>query len=460
MHLLYVLPEFPPDFGGGIATVYGRLLPRLAAQGHRITVVLASRERLDQPGYCWQGVEVVPLESSRLAQAGEDLKGWRHHGFLYHFLPIAWAAWLQAQEQGVFDVVEATDWALLFLPWLVQQRRQPVVVSLHGSCGQVDWHGNPGARGGEGQLVRLLETAALPLADAVIANSTLNAEFWWQQCGVRAQVIPPLAEDLVESASLPAASGFHIVAPRSNRGVVVGRLQNLKGPEVLCRALRLLPGQQVDWIGQDTTWEEGCLSTADHLRREFPDVVDHQLHLLGQLPPHQVRDHISQAAFLCVPSFFDVFNITILEAIAVRTPVICSRQAGGSMLFQQEGAGYLFDPDNLEQLAVAMQALQSLTVAQESDLCQSAMEQAISICEASRVARQVTDAYVRSIKSWQPRGGDLWIESVITMGLEDALPKVSIRRRNWALRLASTIKKRILKLVVRVKYFRCMAASR
>ena len=273
-------------------------------------------------------------------------------------------------------------------------------------------------------------------------------------------MIPPLVEDLAESALLPATSGFHLALPRSARGVVVGRLQNWKGPDVLCRALRLLPGQQVDWIGQDTAWEESTISTADHLRREFPDVVDHQLHLLGKLPPHQVRDHISQAAFLCVPSFFDVFNITILEAIAVRTPVICSRQAGGGMLLQQEGAGYLFDPDNPGQLAEAMHALQALSAAQEFGLCQSAMEQAISSCKASTVARQVTDAYVSSIKSWQLRGGDLWIESVITKGLEDALPKVSIRRRNWTLRLASTIKKQIPKLVAGVKLFRGTTASR
>lgn len=460
MHLLYVLPEFPPDFGGGIATVYGRLLPRLAAQGHRITVLLASRERLDQPGYCWQGVEVVPLQSPQLAQAQEELKAWRHHAFLNHFLPLAWAAWHQAQDLAAFDVVEVTDWALLFLPWLVQQRRQPVMVSLHGSCGQVDWHGNPGARGGEGQLVRLLETAVLPLADGVIANSSLNADFWWQQCGMRAQVIPPLAEDLNESASLPAPPGGNLMAPRSDRGVVVGRLQNWKGPEVLCRALRLLPGQQVDWIGQDTTWEEGCMSTADYLRRGFPDVVDHQLHLLGQLPPHQVRDHISQASFLCVPSFFDVFNITILEAIAVRTPVICSRQAGGSMLLQQEGAGYLFDPDKPEQLAEAMKSLKALTAAQKFDLCESAMAQAISSCEASRVARQATDAYVLSIQNWHPRGGDLWIESVIINGIEVAIPKASMRCRKWIVRLVSILKKRTLMAVNKFQHPRDKTASR
>jgi hypothetical protein len=159
------------------------------------------------------------------------------------FLPVTSAAWLQAQQFEQPDLVEVTDWGLLFVPWLVQQRRQPVIVSLHGSCGQVDWHGNPGARSGERQLVRLLESTAMPLADAVIANSTLNAEFWWQECSVRAEVIPPVADQ-----PAPPSAGH----ARSQRGVVVGRLQNWKGPEVFCKALRLVPNQQVDWIGQVT----------------------------------------------------------------------------------------------------------------------------------------------------------------------------------------------------------------
>ena len=75
MQLLYVLPEFPPDFGGGIATVYGRLLPRLAALGHRVTgvdrnpeavaVSFASmvREVTDERGTHWEWR--TPLEPSK-----------------------------------------------------------------------------------------------------------------------------------------------------------------------------------------------------------------------------------------------------------------------------------------------------------------------------------------------------------------------------------------------------------
>lgn len=407
MHLLYVLPEFPPDFGGGIATVYGRLLPRLAADGHRITVLLASRERLDQPGYSWQGVEVVSLQSPKLDQAHEELKAWRHHAFLHHFLPLAWSAWLQAQELGAFDVVEATDWALLFVPWLVQKRRQPVMVSLHGSCGQVDWHGNPSGRMGQGQLVRLLETAVLPLADGVIANSTLNAEFWWQQCGVRAEVIPPMTT----GPALPLGG-----QARSERGVVVARLQNWKGPEVLCEALRLVPNQQVDWIGQDFPWQESPTSSSTHLRKSFPDVVDHQLHFLGSLPPDQAQYAIQQAAFLCVPSLWDVFNVTVLEAIAAATPVLCSSGAGAAMLLEHGRTGYLFDPRQPLELADAICSMQAHTPTEHQRITGQAREHIAGLTNPSEVSSQHQAVYTKAADGFQSRESASWLCEALRSG--------------------------------------------
>lgn len=407
MRLLYVLPEFPPDFGGGIATVYGQLLPRLAAAGHRITVLLASRERLDQPGYLWQGVEVVPLQSAALAQGQQQMHAWRHHAFLNQFLPVAWAAWSQAQELGAFEVVEATDWALLFLPWLVQRRSQPVVVSLHGSCGQVDWEGNPAGRSGEGQLVRLLETAVMPLADRLIANSTLNADFWWQHCGVRPQVIPPIAAQ-------PTAAAAGIA--RSPRGLVVARIQNWKGPEVLCRALRDLPGQQIDWIGHDTPWQESTITTSTHLRKEFPDVVDHQLHLLGPLPPEEVLAHIQQAAYLCVPSLWDVFNVTLIEAIAVGTPVICSRRAGASMIIHHGQSGYLADPDQPYDLADSIRSLQALSSEERQVVTAAALSSLTRFLNPARIVALHEAAYHEALDAFRSREPSPWLSDLMAFG--------------------------------------------
>jgi hypothetical protein len=42
MKLLCVIPEYPPDFGGGIATYYGALLPALARCSVSVTALIGS----------------------------------------------------------------------------------------------------------------------------------------------------------------------------------------------------------------------------------------------------------------------------------------------------------------------------------------------------------------------------------------------------------------------------------
>lgn len=452
MRLLYVLPEFPPDFGGGISTLYSKLLPSLVQSGHSVTVLLAGQDYLDKPSYTWRGVEVLCLQSEKLTSGLQAMEAWSHHAFLHHFLPTAWASWMQAQDLGPFDLVETTDWALLFIPWLVQARRQPVLVSLHGSCGQLDWHENPDCRSGEGQLVRILESAILPLADCLIANSNLNAEFWWQQCGVLPQVIPPIAEAQSESGLNIAASNPNWSERRSNRGVVVGRLQNLKGPEVLCKALRLLPGQQINWIGHELDWEGSNIGTAAYLRRNFPDVVDHQLHLFGKVPPDQVKSLIRQAAFLCVPSLFDVFNITVLEAIAVHTPVICSLQAGAVMLIHHNKNGFVFDPAEPKQLALAIRDFLELSSLERDDLCRSALAQARDVCGESHIVRLFIDLYAHSVQDFKPRGGNVWLECMMLKGWITSSHKITSSCRRKSIDLYRYLLKLICPLVYRVLF--------
>jgi glycosyltransferase involved in cell wall biosynthesis len=447
MRILYILPEFPPEFGGGIATVYGQLLSKLQSSGHEITVLLARQDRLDQVSYFWEGVSVVPLQSDYLQQAKEVLSVWRNHTFLYNFLPVAWAAWNQVSAMGAFDIIEVTDWALLFLPWLVNERRQPVVVSLHGSCGQVDWHGNPSCRRGEGQLVRLLEAASLPLADCLVANSRTNCEFWRQQCGVVAQTIPPIFESSPSSIQLSQSKQLQITPGLSRRGLVVGRLQNWKGPEVLCQALRSLPGVQIDWIGQDTSWEESSISTSSHLREKFPDIIDRQLHLLGPRPPHEVRQRILEASFLCIPSLWDVFNVTSLEAITLGTPVICSNQAGASMLFEDQISGYLFDPSSPASLAERLQVMNDFSAPTKDLMARRA---------CSNLSHWVNDAapisaylrlYSDLVESFSTPKPSEWLSSFIGHGSDSP----TIQNTHAAAKAVKAIRSRCARILKKVE---------
>jgi len=348
-----VLSEYLPDSGGGIISYYAGVLPPLVAAGHRVDVLVAAADKLDRPETVLGGVRVRYLKSATLARAAA---GWERYRIGYPtfaaFLPLAWAAYEEAGRGAGYDLVETTDFPLLFAPWVVSTDSPPVVVALHGSCGQLEWHEHPERVSLDADLLRLVERAALACAPAIYGNSETNARFWRAATRREVGLLPPAFYGEV---------GAPVAARRPvGTGVVAGRCQNWKGPHVLCEALKLLPGVKVRWFGRDVVDAATGLSQAEFLQRKYPGIIGTQLILEGAQPRERVYAEIAGAAFLCVPSEWDVFNLTVVEAMALGAPVICSLRAGAAMLIKHGENGFLFDPAVPAQLAAAIQAVLAL----------------------------------------------------------------------------------------------------
>jgi len=614
LNLLYILSEYLPDSGGGIISHYARILPGLVARGHEVTVVLASKDKLDHPAYEIDGVRVRPLQSKYLEQYANRFGRWAGLDIFYYLLPVAWAAWAQAQEECDYDLVEVTDWALLFLPWVVAKRRAPVVVSLHGSCGQVDWFGKGEPRSLDGDLVRMVEATALRGADVVHANSRANAEFWREKTGREIRVIPPayggrdaadggpeeyaspneecfalhgaqhstgerglmaesggpkvdlttentesteelsttierqggrekeqpkvgpkgegvgttesnetdghgwekrratpgepglalssknsftseLARDskntsptrsasgpalahcagemgsdggnqLAESAEFlegqsqaglqmgnqknrairaandPSASGensssvpireirgFHS-APLDAPGLVVGRLQNWKGAEVLCRALRLVPEIGIEWVGGNTDWGSSGRKASEYLAANYPDVFGKQLRWMGRLDRVEVAKKMHAAGFLVVPSLWDVFNLTVAEGMDAGLPVICSRAAGAEMLIEHGKSGLLFDPAKPEELAECLKFVAGMSAVEKMEVGKMAQESVKNVLDGERILNLLEDSYIEAIQKRFLQRTDEWLESLLSPGAEHKTsPNMGLVRR-------------------------------
>lgn len=408
MKLLYVLPEYLPDSGGGIITHYARVLPELARRGHSVKVLVASKEKLDRSACEIEGVMIESLQSRFYEEYADRFGRWEGLDIFRFMLPVAWAAWAQARESPGHDLVETTDWGLLFPPWIVSERKSPVVVSLHGSCGQVDWHEKPFSRSLDGDLVRMAEGSALRCADAVHANSRANAEFWRTQAGCDVTVIPPAFES---RRGQPLTSG-----KSGSKGLVVGRLQNLKGAGLLCQALRLTPEVEIEWIGSDTAWEGSGVMASAHLAASHPDVFGKKLRWVGPLDREGVMRKMKEAAFLVVPSLWDVFNLTVAEGMEAGLPVICSRAAGAEMLIEDGRSGFLFDPSSPEQLAARLRQASALTGEQRSMMGHAARESALSKLATDRVVEMMEQSYGQAIAKGSRASVDEWSRSLFYPG--------------------------------------------
>ena len=188
-------------------------------------------------------------------------------------------------------------------------------------------------------ILDALQRVGVARATRVQGYSEANTRFWQCQTGSRVDCIRPAWQPLLARDEAP---------PRTERGLVVGRVQRWKGPEVLCDALHLLGPRAplVDWVGRDTPFETRSTSASDHLRRKWPDVWGP---VVTQRPQSSFEDTArleAAAAFVVVPSLWDTFNFTCVEAMGSATPVMLT--GGASELIQDGVNGFTFENGDCE----------------------------------------------------------------------------------------------------------------
>ncbi|MEI8287844.1 MAG: glycosyltransferase family 4 protein [Verrucomicrobiota bacterium] len=417
MKLLFILSEYLPDSGGGIISFYGQVLPELVHCGHEVSVLVANHHQLDRPAAEVDGVRVEYLQASRLEAARAGLQRFQPTPTLWAFLPLAWAAFHQCDGGAGFDVVESTDWMLLLAPWVVAKGKAPVVVSLHGSCGQVDWYGQPDRSFADSDFVRLIETALIRQAMTVHANSRNNAEFWIRQTARPVAVIPPAFPGPAKAALNPP--------PVREVGLVVGRLQSWKGPHVLCEALRLVPAARVEWIGRDTVWNSTGELTSSFLARQYSDVFGSRLIHRSPAPHAEVLRQMQGAKFVCVPSTWDVFNLTAAEALASGTPLICSSGAGAEMLVAHGVNGFRFESGNADALAACLRAVLAQSTGERDQMVERAGKTIQAQLAPDHIATLLTTRYQEIRRRGISTQGDEWLEHLLTPAAANPAPKRS-----------------------------------
>lgn len=139
--------------------------------------------------------------------------------------------------------------------------------------------------------------------------------------------------------------GFHDVAPVNvpcaPRLVCVGRLCEQKGQLLLLEAAHRLAAQSIDF--------ELVLAGDGEMREEIGALIARhglqaQVRITGWISSAQVREEILAARALVLPSFAEGLPVVIMEAMALRRPVLTTYVAGIPELVRPGENGWLFLP--------------------------------------------------------------------------------------------------------------------
>jgi L-malate glycosyltransferase len=173
---------------------------------------------------------------------------------------------------------------------------------------------------------------------------------------------------------------------------------NLKNPQAAIKAFGLLsrelPDAEMFMYGAD--YEEGGIASQWAASKG----LSRNIHFCGFLPPPDLQRELKEMSMLLHPSLEEACPMTLLEAMALRLPIVAGSDAGGVPWLLDEGrAGFLTDVRNPKKIAQAV-----LTCVREAEECEqkqrNAHNRVMSLFSPNSVAEQYEKLYEKVLSSY------------------------------------------------------------
>ena len=166
---------------------------------------------------------------------------------------------------------------------------------------------------------------------------------WFRSCGYPSDRVFPFA--YVTEIAVPPDAGE---AGGPFRILFVGRLVDLKGVDVLLRAVARTADVHLEVIG-DGPLRGPLTILADELG------IGGRVEWRGQMPPAEIAPRLARSDVLVLPSRKDGWGAVVNEALMLGTPVICSSACGAHDLVQRDWLGTVVPADDVDALARAIE---------------------------------------------------------------------------------------------------------
>jgi glycosyltransferase involved in cell wall biosynthesis len=312
MKILQVIPYFTPKRGGDVNVVYN-ISKHLMKIGHEITIVTTNFEFDKDYANSLDGINVIPFKS--IANIGMML-----------FSP-AMKKWLR-NEIRKFDVIHLHTFRSYqnnLICYYTKKFGIPYVLQAHGSVLPFF------ARQRSKKIFdKIWGYGILKDAAKVIALNKTEVE-QYKKMGVDEDKIEivPNGIDLSEYRNLPRKGEFRSkYFIRENEKIILflGRIHKIKGIDLLVQTFSDL-SKEMDNIRLVIVGpNERFLST---LKRQIEDLkIEDKVLLTGPLYGEDKFRAYVDADVYVLPSVYETFPITVLEAIACGTPVVVTNRCG------------------------------------------------------------------------------------------------------------------------------------
>lgn len=374
MNHLIVCREFPPAIGGGIGTYAANISRIMADHGETVHVIAqscrAAAQALETRCNGRLMIHRIPYDHPAVAPHSRphpQLAEQSARALFQNNYPPQSFAWKTCQlaeklivEAGI-DIVEGQEFEAPL--YFLQLRRMlglgpspqpPIVVHLHTSTEIVARNNGSDIGHPFFQTAKRLEDFSITRADGLLCPSQFLASQITRQF--------QLADNAVRVIPLPVSE-----FPRQARndgtwenGAIcyVGRLEERKGVlewiEGALSIARKNPKASFQFIGSNELGDND-ISGPELLDRMIPADYRPRFNFLGEQQRSAIPALLAKARIAVVPSRWENFPNTCIEAMSSGLPVIATRTGGMAEMIEDSHSGWLVERADSQLLAAALQ---------------------------------------------------------------------------------------------------------
>ena len=405
---LFICREYPPAayLPGGIGTYVRQICEALALAGETVHVI----------GHRWAGaprlreithdgrltVHRVSLDEPLCAPDGlawAPRPGVTQRALLDTRFPsqaFAWQAGLLAErliDEECIDIIEAQDWEapLVHLQsrraaGLGPRRRPPCIVHLHSSTEMIFEANHWNKAVADHAPALALEALSIRLADAVLAPSHFIA----RETAARLQ----FPADRITVIRYPLGPGELVARPPEvwSRAAVchVGRLELRKGvlewAQAVARVAAEQPSLRAHFAGGDTPVQvTGEGSVLRKMRKCLPPTRRAQLVFHGNLDATGMRGLQARCSAAVVPSRWENFPYSCMEAMRGGLPVIVAPNGGMAEMVEADRSGWVATAGTPAGLAEALRCALATPAARRREMGHAAAARIQTLCGTDAV---------------------------------------------------------------------------
>lgn len=360
MKHLIISREYPPAPGGGIGTYVSHIARLLAESGETVHVIGELCEEANK--------EIEEKYNGRLIIHRITVKDWTSlmdtrtysmmklgkANYLFkwnlHIQFFSWQASLLAEkivEQEGIDIIEAQDYeaplyffqlrrALGFGP----KRYPPCFIHLHSPTEFIARYNDWDIHSPTLVAIKRLEDYSIAAADALLCPSRYLAQKVKSHYG--------LTENSIQVIPLPIGDNPRIEREEDiwEHGTVcyVGRLERRKGViewiDAAVTVAHEYPMARFEFIGANTLSTNG-ISGEEFVWHRIPEKLKERFYFRGHRNRSSLQQYLAKARIAVVPSRWENFPNTCVEAMCSGLPVIASREGGMVEMIEDGATGWL-----------------------------------------------------------------------------------------------------------------------